>query len=66
LIIIKHAENMVTIYAHNKENLVKEGDRVARGQVIANVGQTGRADGPHLHFEVRQKDRPKNPLFYLP
>ncbi len=66
LIIIKHAENMVTIYAHNKENLVKEGERVTRGQLIANVGQTGRADGPHLHFEVRQKDRPKNPLFYLP
>lgn len=66
LIIIKHADNLVTLYAHNKQNLVKEGERVIRGQHIAHVGQTGRAEGPHLHFEVRQKDRPKNPLFYLP
>jgi murein DD-endopeptidase MepM/ murein hydrolase activator NlpD len=66
LIIIKHAENLVTLYAHNKQNLVKEGDRVERGQHIAHVGQTGRAEGPHLHFEVRQRDKPKNPLFYLP
>ncbi|MCC6807625.1 MAG: peptidoglycan DD-metalloendopeptidase family protein [Deltaproteobacteria bacterium] len=66
LIIIKHEQNLVTVYAHNKENFVKEGDRVARGQVIAHVGQTGRAEGPHLHFEVRQTGRAKNPLFYLP
>jgi lipoprotein NlpD len=66
MIIVKHEQGLVTIYAHNSENAVKEGDRVARGQLIAKVGQTGRADGPHLHFEVRQLDKPQNPLLYLP
>lgn len=66
MIIIKHAGNLVTVYAHNSKNLVKTGDFVKRGQKIALVGQTGRASGPHLHFEVRVSEKPVNPEFYLP
>ena len=66
LIIISHTDNMITVYAHNKKNLVKENDKVKRGQVIGKVGHTGRATGPHLHFEIRKRTRPRNPLFFLP
>ena len=66
MVIVHHTNGLVTIYAHNKENLVKEGTTVTRGQLIAKVGQTGRASGPNLHFEVRQGEKPKNPVFYLP
>ncbi|HEY6107093.1 MAG TPA: M23 family metallopeptidase, partial [Anaeromyxobacteraceae bacterium] len=44
----------------------KEGERVEAGTPIARVGQSGRTTGPHLHFEVRDGTRPRNPLFYLP
>jgi murein DD-endopeptidase MepM/ murein hydrolase activator NlpD len=54
------------VYAHNSAVLVREGDRVARGQPVAKVGQTGRTTGPHLHFEVREGTRPRDPLLYLP
>lgn len=66
LVIIKHADRMITVYAHNRANRVKEGQTVTQGQVIAEVGQTGRATGPHLHFEIRQATKPRNPLFFLP
>ncbi len=65
-VVVKHQSGLVTIYAHNKENLVKEGAAVTRGQRLASVGQTGRATGPNLHFEVRQGEHPKNPLLFLP
>jgi len=54
-LIIRHGEYW-TLYLHNSEHLVSEGDRVKRGQPIARVGTTGRAFGPHLHFEVRVDD----------
>ncbi len=54
-LIIKHGEYW-TLYLHNSEHLVSQGDRVTRGQPIARVGTTGRAFGPHLHFEVRVDD----------
>ena len=66
LIIIGHTKTLVTVYAHNEKNLVKVGDKVKRGEKIALVGQTGRATGPHLHFEVRIGTKPQNPLKYLP
>ncbi len=66
LIIISHANDMITVYAHNQKNLVKEKNEVKRGQVIGLVGRTGRSTGPHLHFEIRKRTKPRNPLFFLP
>ncbi len=66
LIIIRHSSDMFTAYAHNKNNLVVVGQMVKAGQHIANVGATGRATGPHLHFEVRRGERAVDPLAYLP
>ena len=65
MIIIKHPGNLTTVYAHNSRNLVKKGSKVKRGQMIARVGKTGRATGPHVHFEVRNDAHAKNPLLYL-
>jgi len=66
LIIIRHTRDMFTAYAHNRVNLVRRGQHVKQGQIIARVGRTGRASGPHLHFEVRRGPTPVNPLYYLP
>jgi murein DD-endopeptidase MepM/ murein hydrolase activator NlpD len=66
LIIVKHEGFYSTVYAHNEENLVGEGDFVEAGQLIAKLGQTGRASGPHLHFEVRFKSKPVDPAKHLP
>jgi murein DD-endopeptidase MepM/ murein hydrolase activator NlpD len=52
MVIINHDDGMITIYAHNSMNLVKEGERVGRGTSIALSGSTGRSTGPHLHFEA--------------
>ncbi len=65
LIILRHSEEFVTIYAHNQVNLVEEGEWVEKGQVIGKVGQSGRASGPHLHFEIRRNNKPVNPLLFL-
>jgi murein DD-endopeptidase MepM/ murein hydrolase activator NlpD len=65
-VIIKHVGKFSTVYAHNRRNLVREGDFVERGQVIAEVGDTGRTTAPHLHFEIRRNGSPNNPLHYLP
>jgi murein DD-endopeptidase MepM/ murein hydrolase activator NlpD len=65
-VIIGHSGGYVTVYGHNQRNLVRDGDAVARGQVIAELGSTGRTTGPNLHFEVRYQGQPRNPLAYLP
>ena len=65
LILVRHDGGIVTVYAHNRRNLVKEGDRVTQGQVIAEVGHTGRTSGNHLHFEVRRGDTPVDPLDHV-
>ena len=65
LILLAHQNDLVTVYAHNSENLVAKGDHVARGEQIARVGQSGNATGPHLHFEVRVGARPHDPLGFL-
>jgi murein DD-endopeptidase MepM/ murein hydrolase activator NlpD len=66
LVILKHPDDMITVYAHNQVNLVEEKEQVRQGQVIARVGSTGRSSGPHLHFEIRKRTKPRNPLFFLP
>ncbi len=66
VIVLKHAGGYKTVYAHNQDNLVLEGARVKQGQVIADMGRTGEATGPHLHFEIRVGDRPVDPLDCLP
>lgn len=66
MIIIRHSPDLFTAYAHNQRNLVRKGNRVKAGEVIARVGSSGRASGPHLHFEVRRGETPVDPLAYLP
>ncbi len=66
VIIVGHGDGYVTVYAHNSGHLVRTGERVRQGQMIARVGQTGRASGPNLHFEVRKDNVARNPLYYLP
>lgn len=61
LVEIRHPDGYTTVYAHNEKNLVKPGDLVAKGQVVAQLGSTGRSTGPHVHFEVRRKGRNVNP-----
>jgi murein DD-endopeptidase MepM/ murein hydrolase activator NlpD len=65
LVEINHGNGYVTRYAHNANNLVAVGDTVKRGQVIARIGDTGRATGPNLHFEVLHNGQAVNPLTYI-
>lgn len=65
LLIVKHSDKYLSAYAHNSRLLVKEGDVVAAGQKIAEMGSTG-TDSVKLHFEVRYDGQPVNPLNYLP
>ncbi len=66
IVILRHRDGYATVYAHTQKNLVQEGEVVRRGQAIARVGQTGRASGPHVHFEIRKDNLARNPLRYLP
>jgi murein DD-endopeptidase MepM/ murein hydrolase activator NlpD len=65
MIVLAHGDDIFTVYAHNRNNKVAKGDKVDRGQEIAEVGNTGRSTGPHLHFEIRVKNKVKNPARYL-
>ena len=65
IVILRHPGGLVTLYAHASAVLVRDGQSVRRGQPIARVGQTGKTTGPHLHFEVREGTRPRNPLLFL-
>ena len=62
---INHGNGYSTRYAHNSENLVAVGDEVRKGQVVALMGETGRATGPNLHFEVLQSGRRVNPVKFI-
>jgi len=62
---IDHGGGIETFYGHNKTNLVAVGEMVARGQIIATVGSTGRSTGPHVHFEVRVNGQQVNPAPFL-
>jgi murein DD-endopeptidase MepM/ murein hydrolase activator NlpD len=66
MVIIKHKNNLTTVYAHNSHIHVHKNQVVKQGQKIASVGSTGRSTGPHLHFEVRNDSHAYNPLQYLP
>jgi murein DD-endopeptidase MepM/ murein hydrolase activator NlpD len=65
LVLIRHSNNWVSAYANNDEILVKRGDQVRRGQVIAKAGRSGQASQPQLHFELRKGSRPVDPTKYM-
>jgi lipoprotein NlpD len=65
LIIVKHPNDLLSVYAHNRKLLVKEGQNVARGERIAELGDTG-GNTPRLHFEIRRQGKPVDPTPYLP
>ncbi len=66
LVEIKHLNGSTTLYAHNSRILVREGDYVEQGQVIAEMGSTGRSTGSHCHFEIRLPGKGAvNPIAYL-
>lgn len=63
---IRHEDGVETYYAHMRSIDVKVGDKVYKGQKIAEIGMTGVTTGPHLHFEVRIDGKTVNPVNYLP
>jgi murein DD-endopeptidase MepM/ murein hydrolase activator NlpD len=65
LVLIRHANGLITAYAHNESLLVQKGDKVTRGKVIARVGSTGNVAKPQLHFEIRKGEEPVDPMKYL-
>lgn len=65
-VVLQHGRGMRTVYAHLSIVVARERDTVRQGQAIGGVGDTGRATGPHLHFEIRQNGVPLNPEDYLP
>lgn len=67
LVEITHPDESLTLYAHNSQILVQEGQTVAQGELISKMGSTGRSTGPHLHFEIHPTgDGAVNPIAYLP
>jgi murein DD-endopeptidase MepM/ murein hydrolase activator NlpD len=65
LVLVRHANGYVTAYAHASELLVKRGDAIKRGQIIAKSGQSGEVGSPQLHFEIRKGSSPVDPLQFL-
>ncbi|HYC18710.1 MAG TPA: peptidoglycan DD-metalloendopeptidase family protein [Pseudolabrys sp.] len=65
LVLIRHSNGFVSAYAHASELMVKRGDAIKRGQVIAHAGQTGNVSSPQLHFEIRKGSTPVDPTQYL-
>jgi murein DD-endopeptidase MepM/ murein hydrolase activator NlpD len=64
-VVIDHGFDLRSVYAHASSIRVRPGQRVSRGEPIATVGSTGRATGPHLHFEIRRAGEPTDPISYL-
>lgn len=62
---VDHGNGFTTLYAHNKDNLVRRGDLIRAGDPLATVGSTGRSTAPHLHFEVRRHGRALDPAGFL-
>ena len=65
LVLIRHSNNWVSAYAHNEELLVKRGDKVRRGQIVAKAGATGSVSQPQVHFELRKGSRPIDPTKFM-
>ncbi len=65
-IILNHGGGYKTLYAHNEKNYVRKGMKVKQGVIIAKMGSSGKSIGIHLHFEVRYRNKPQNPLRFLP
>ena len=66
-VIVKHDENYTTVYAYLKGSVAKKDDRVRKGEKIASVGPPEEPGGePHLYFEIREKNKARNPQFFLP
>ena len=65
VVLVKHADGWVSVYAHASDLLVNKGDKVTRGQIIARAGATGSVSQPQLHFELRKGQRPVDPKTYL-
>jgi murein DD-endopeptidase MepM/ murein hydrolase activator NlpD len=65
LLLVRHADGLITAYAHNSKLLVKRGDSVTRGQIIGHAGKTGSVSQPQIHFEVRKGTKALDPLTYL-
>ncbi len=61
-VIVDHGEGISTLYAHNSEVMVSEGDNIKKGQLLSKIGLTGHSTGPHLHYEVRLEGKPVSPL----
>lgn len=61
IIVISHGNGLFSVYAHNNKNFVGRGDKVHQGQVIGQVGNSGRSTGPHLHFEIRHDSQALDP-----
>jgi len=66
LVLVRHSNGFVSAYAHASELMVKKGDTVRRGQVIARSGATGTVPAPQLHFEIRKGSVPVDPMQFLP
>ena len=65
LVIVKHNDHFLSAYGHNRAILVKEGEKVKGGQVVAEIGSSGPGK-EMLHFEIRRDGKPEDPLLYLP
>ncbi len=65
ILLIRHADGYISVYAHNSKTIVKRGQHVTRGQVIAHAGSTGNVEKAQLHFELRKGNRALNPIKYL-
>jgi murein DD-endopeptidase MepM/ murein hydrolase activator NlpD len=65
VVIVQHKDGLQSVYAHNRANLVKAGQRVTQDTPIGEVGSSGRCTGAHVHVEVRKNGKPINPMPYL-
>ncbi len=65
LVIVKHDDDLLSVYAHNRQILVKDQAQVKRGQRIADLGESD-SERPKLHFEIRKQGKPVDPLQFLP